>query len=139
VDSGHEKEELMNELITRLEDVRDVDGRKVVRKVHRTNNIYSGPALAYAPDLIVGYHRDFRASWQTCLGDMNEEILSDNNSAWSADHCMDASELPGVLYSNRPLATNDPSLVDLGPSILSGFGLAVPSNMEGKNIFKSRG
>jgi hypothetical protein len=107
----------------------------VIRKAHRTDRIYRGKALKYAPDLIVGYSRGFRASWKTCLGDITEEILSDNDSAWSADHCMDASEVPGVLFSNRPILSERPSLIDLAPSIISEYGLAIPGSMQGKNIF----
>jgi bisphosphoglycerate-independent phosphoglycerate mutase (AlkP superfamily) len=62
--------------------------------------------------------------------------MSDNDSAWAADHCMDSSEVPGVLFSNQPIAVLDPSLIDLGPSILTEFGLKIPSTMTGKNIFK---
>ncbi|MBC2715095.1 MAG: sulfatase arylsulfatase [Desulfobacteraceae bacterium] len=135
VDPGQEREKLLEELTAKLEAVRDIDGREVIRKVHRADKIYSGQALQYAPDLIVGYSRDFRASWETCLGGITDKVIYDNNSAWSADHCMDASEVPGVLFSNRPLAEPDPSLEDLAPSILKEFGLKIPATMTGKNIF----
>jgi bisphosphoglycerate-independent phosphoglycerate mutase (AlkP superfamily) len=49
---------------------------------------------------------------------------------------MDASVVPGVLFSNRPIALPNPSLVDLAPSILTEFGLTIPSTMTGRNIFK---
>ena len=136
VDSGQEREELIVELKGKLEAVRDSNGRRVIRKVHRTDKAYTGPATALAPDLIVGYSRDYRASWSTCLGDMGEEVLSDNDSAWSADHCADVSEVPGVVFSNRPIAADGPALVDMGPTVLEEFGLQVPSSMTGKNIFK---
>ena len=69
-----------------------------------------------APDLIIGYARGYRASWETCLGDLTPDVLLDNESAWSADHCADALEVPGVLFSNRPLRAGDPSLVDVAPA-----------------------
>ena len=47
----------------------------------------------------------------------------------------DAGEVPGVLFSNRPLQAQAPSLVDMAPSILAEFGLPVPSSMEGKKRF----
>jgi len=137
VEPGQQKEQLLDELVCKLEAVRDNDGRKALRKVHRTDREYSGPSLEYAPDLIIGYSRDFRGSWKTCLGDITDQIFLDNASAWAADHCMDASEVPGVLFSNRPIAARDPSLVDLAPSILTEFGLKVPSTMVGQNIFKT--
>jgi bisphosphoglycerate-independent phosphoglycerate mutase (AlkP superfamily) len=67
---------------------------------------------------------------------MTDQILLDNESAWAADHCMDASVVPGVLFSNRPIAVPNPSLVDLAPSILTEFGLTIPSTMTGRNVFK---
>lgn len=131
-----EREQLLDQLTTELEGVRDFDGRKVIKKVHRTDRIYSGRELKYAPDLIIGYARDFRASWDTCLGGLTYEIMLDNDSAWCADHCVDASEVPGVLFSNRPISAPNPSLVDLAPSILTEFGQKIPPAMTGKNVFK---
>lgn len=136
VDPGRERELLLRELTVKLEAVRDFDGRQVIRKVHRTDREFSGPALGYAPDLVIGYSRDFRGSWKTALGTITDEILLDNESAWAADHCMDDSEVPGVLFSNRPIRVEHPSLVDLAPSILTAFGLEIPSTMTGRDIFK---
>lgn len=135
VEPGAEQEELIQELIAKLEAVRDVDGNKVIRKVHRTDTEYSGSANRLAPDLIVGYRRNYRASWSTCLGNMDKEVLSDNDQAWSADHCADPMEVPGVVFSNKPITMDSPTLVDIAPSILKEFGLEIPSTMEGKDIF----
>ena len=135
VEPGEEREALIQELITRLESVTDIDGKRVIRGVHRSDKIYQGSATALAPDLIIGYFRGFRASWATCLGDLTPDVLLDNDSAWSADHCADALEVPGVLFSNRTITGKSPSLVDLAPTILNEFGLKVPSTMVGKNLF----
>ncbi|HEV3116291.1 MAG TPA: hypothetical protein VGY58_04510, partial [Gemmataceae bacterium] len=127
----------LTELADKLEAVVDVEGQKVVRNVYRADKVYSGNATALAPDLIVGYSRGYRASWTTCLGDLTEEVLLDNDSAWSADHCADALEVPGVLFSNRKIRGATPRLVDLAPSILAEFGLTAPSSMSGTNIFST--
>ena len=55
-------------------------GQRVIRGVYRADKIYSGDATALAPDLVIGYHRGYRASWATVLGDLTEEILLDNDS-----------------------------------------------------------
>ena len=68
---------------------------------------------------------------------MNQETLIDNDSAWSADHCMDPAEVPGVLFSNKPIVRDRPSLVDLAPTILEEFGVQPPATMTGGNVFKS--
>jgi predicted AlkP superfamily phosphohydrolase/phosphomutase len=145
VEPGEPAEKLLAELKERLEnevrdnEVLDVNGEptKVIRTVYRADKVYSGSATTLAPDLIVGYCRGYRASWDTCLGDLSEKILLDNDSPWSADHCADALEVPGVLFTNRPIRSRAPALVDLAPSILTEFGLPTPSSMDGKSFFSS--
>jgi hypothetical protein len=97
--------------------------------------MYSGKATVLAPDLIIGYARGYRASWETCLGDLTPDVLLDNTSAWSADHCADALEVPGVLWCNRPFRAANPSLIDVAPSVLAEFGRPVPASMSGHSIF----
>ena len=135
VEPGNEQTELIDELCAKLEALRDVNGEQVVRKVYRTEEVYSGPATALAPDLIVGYRRGYRASWETCLGDMTPAVLQDNTSVWCADHCADAAEVPGVIFCNRPIAATAPSLIDIGPTVLQAFGLDIPDSMQGKSVF----
>ena len=83
--------------------------------------------------------RGYRASWATCLGELTDDVLLDNDSAWSADHCADALEVPGVLCSNRRIQSTSPALVDIGPSILAEFGLPTPAHMVGRNVFVPAG
>jgi predicted AlkP superfamily phosphohydrolase/phosphomutase len=135
VEPGAEAEEKLAELKERLEAVTDVNGRPVIRNAYRASEVYAGSATALAPDLIIGYRRGYRASWETCLGDLEPEYLSDNELAWSADHCADALEVPGVLFSSRPFRARSPALIDLAPSLLAEFGLPVPSVMTGRSIF----
>jgi predicted AlkP superfamily phosphohydrolase/phosphomutase len=135
IEPGEQYEALLTELAGRLEAVADANGEPVIRKVYRADQVYAGGATALAPDLIVGYRRGYRASWATCLGDLTEEFLLPNDSAWSADHCADALEVPGVLFTNRPMQGKGPALVDLAPSILAEFGLATPASMIGRNLF----
>ncbi len=135
VEPGDQQEALLTELADRLEAVTDLDGQRVIRNVYRADQVYAGGATALSPDLIVGYTRGYRASWATCLGDLTDDVLLDNDSAWSADHCADALEVPGVLFSNRPFRSKTPRLVDLAPSILAEFGLSTPSSMDGRSIF----
>jgi predicted AlkP superfamily phosphohydrolase/phosphomutase len=133
---GDEQQTLLAELTTGLEGIRDFDGSTVIRKVYRADQVYQGKETHFAPDLIIGYARGYRASWATMLGDLSDDVLLDNNSAWSADHCADAMEVPGILFSNRAIQAASPALVDIAPSILSEFGLSTPATMEGKNVFK---
>lgn len=135
VEPGEEQERLTKQLIARLQAVRDYNGQRVIRRVYRTDEVYAGSATELAPDLIVGYARGYRASWATCLGELTADVLMDNDSPWSADHCADALEVPGMLCCNRQIRREEPALVDLAPSILAEFGLPTPGSMSGRNIF----
>jgi predicted AlkP superfamily phosphohydrolase/phosphomutase len=137
VEPGEEQETLTKKLVARLKAVRDFNGEKIIRSVYRADEIYSGNATALAPDLIVGYARGYRASWETVLGELTPDVVSDNTAAWSADHCADALEVPGVLFCNKAYKMGSPSLIDVAPSVLSEFGLETPSTMDGRSIFSS--
>jgi predicted AlkP superfamily phosphohydrolase/phosphomutase len=133
-----QRDAILNDIASGLLELRDPkNGNPVVKNVHRAEEIYSGPNTVNAPDLLIGFHRGYRASWATTMGDMSKEIVTDNDSAWSADHCIDASEVPGVIFSNKPLRLANPSLIDLAPTILTEFGVDVPAQMVGGNLFES--
>jgi predicted AlkP superfamily phosphohydrolase/phosphomutase len=137
VEPGEMQEALLTELTAGLEAVTDFNGQRVIRNVYRADKVYSGDATALSPDLIVGYCRGYRASWATSKGDLTDEVLMANDSAWSADHCADALEVPGLLVSNRAIRGKDPKLVDIAPSILGAFGLDAPSSMTGRDVLGS--
>ena len=89
----------------------------------------------YAPDLIVGWNKGYRTSWDSILGGMSDEIFSNNLDKWSGDHCVDPSLVPAILISNQKIKQNNPALYDLTVSILSAFNISKPDQMVGKQIF----
>ena len=90
---------------------------------------------ASGPDLIVGYARGYRASWQTGIGGFSKLALEDNVDAWTADHCVNAADVPGVLFTSRKLRVSDPALKDLPVSLLSLFGVGPGSGMTGRSVY----
>ncbi len=126
------RESLIREL---LDYVDEETGENVFKNVHRPEDIYAGPCVESAPDLILGYNENYRASWDTVLGGYPRETVLDNLDPWSGDHCMDSSFLSGVLLCNRRILRNAPRMVDLAPTILSELGVSVPGIMEGKSLF----
>jgi predicted AlkP superfamily phosphohydrolase/phosphomutase len=135
-------ETLLTQIPIQLMSLVDNDGNQIIREVHRADKIYHGEATKFAPDLIVGYKAGYRVSWDSTAGVITDEIALPNDMSWSADHCADALEVPGVLVCNRELTRSGPppdgpSLMDIAPSILAEFGIEAPSTMDGKSIFKS--
>lgn len=125
-------EKLERELIRKLTEIRDPEtGDQVIANVFRRGDIYSGPHVDLAPDLIVGYNRYYRASWDTILGGFPRQHILDNTDPWSGDHCIDPQFVPGVLLSSRPISTPNPRLEDFAPTILSVFGTPTPVEMTG--------
>ena len=135
VRAGREAEALKRELIAKLTGLPDpATGETAIREVYATSDLYRGPYLEHAPDLIVGYADGFRASWDAAVGAVSREVFTDNRKAWSGDHCVDPAIVPGVLFANRPIAAEDPGIEDMAATALDVFGVAIPAWMEGKTV-----
>jgi len=135
VKPGKEAEALKRELIAKLTGLQDpVTGEVAIRDVYAASDLYQGPYLEHAPDLIVGYNAGFRTSWDAAVGKVTTETFEDNEKAWSGDHCVDPTIVPGVLFSNRPIGAENPGIEDMAPTALDLFGVPAPAWMEGKSI-----
>ncbi len=109
-------------------------GMNAVRRVFDGDKIYSGRYKQNGPDLIVGYNRGYRASWQTALGAAPEDkVFEDNLKKWSGDHLIDPELVPGIFLINRKIPQQDLSIMDIAPSILSIFGIKA-GGMDGKAL-----
>jgi predicted AlkP superfamily phosphohydrolase/phosphomutase len=136
VKAGAEAAALMQRLKDQLLGVRDpVTGTPVITRVDIARDTYQGPYASDGPDLIVGYNRGYRAGWKTILGSFPDDELEDNTGAWSGDHCMDGTLVPGVLLSNRKIVNPAPALTDIAPTILAEFGIAKTNGMIGQALF----
>jgi predicted AlkP superfamily phosphohydrolase/phosphomutase len=131
---GAETERVKRTIIEGLSGLIDsASGEPAINEVFDSVRVHgSGPYLQGGPDLIVGYNRGYRASWEGAVGRVTREVLSDNTKSWSGDHCIDPRLVPGVLFSSRPVRTDEPAITDLAPTLLDLFGVAVPGHMTGK-------
>jgi predicted AlkP superfamily phosphohydrolase/phosphomutase len=135
VAAGGEAERLREEIAQRLASVVDPEsGAKAIKRVYQAAKVYRGPYKEQAPDLIVGYERGYRVSWDATIGRTTRAVFHANTKAWSGDHCVDPSVVPGVLFCNRPIESEHPRLLDIGPTVLDLFGVAVPGYMDGQPL-----
>ena len=109
-------------------------GQRVVSKVFRKEEIYEGPYLNQAPDLVLGFEPGYRTSWQTALGATPSRVFEPNAKRWSGGHCVDPINVPGVLLVNRPINTEAPRIIDIAPTILTLFGIEPPESMDGRSL-----
>ncbi len=125
---------LRTELMDRLRGLQDPAGGEAIAEVWASAEVYRGPYRDEAPDVIVGYNPGWRADWDMATGGVIGAVFRDNAKPWSADHCMDPRQVPGVLLSNRPLDLAGAGLVDLAPTILDLCGVPRPGHLHGRSL-----
>jgi len=133
---GREYDALKRELVARFGALEDpATGKRIVHRVFTRDELYKGPYFDEAPDLVVGFEKGYRVSWQTSLGGIPSEVIETNERRWSADHCsIDPAQVPGVIFSSRRIEAMSPRIEDVAPSVLRRLGVTPPSDMDGKDL-----
>ena len=128
---------LLRELKEKLEALVDpLTGEHPIKNAYIAKEVFKGRYVGtVAPDIILGFRRGYRASWETTLGKFPKEWFTNNTDPWSGDHCIDPTEVPAVLLANKKILKPDPAIWDIGPTVLKEFGIQIPERMEGKPIF----
>jgi predicted AlkP superfamily phosphohydrolase/phosphomutase len=133
---GAEAQAVKKEIIGRMSGLVDeARGAVGIQEVFDTARLYQGPYQENAPDLIIGYASGYRISWDCATGMVAGPVFEDNVKPWSGDHCVDPRLVPGVLFCNWRMESENPSLLDVAPSVLTLFGVDPPKHMEGKPLF----
>lgn len=130
---GNERLKLQLELKEKLESIVDENtGLNPIRRAMLSQMNLNGPYVDDAPDLLIGYEKGYRASWNCAVGKVTDRIIEPNTRCWSGDHSLDPDLVPGVFFSNRKLVEKDPSIIDLAPTIEHLFGVKVSKNRDGR-------
>jgi predicted AlkP superfamily phosphohydrolase/phosphomutase len=140
VSPGAEYLALADEIASKLKaDLLDPETKqRIVRAVYKRDDVYRGEFIGQASDLQVGFEEGYRVSWQTCLGASPPGLVYPNMKKWSGDHGgFDYQTTAGVLLSNKPLGTTAPRIIDIAPTVLKFFGIAVPDTIDGIPLFKN--
>jgi predicted AlkP superfamily phosphohydrolase/phosphomutase len=133
INPGQEQLELQLEIKQKLESLIDENnGKKPVRRALLAQKNLKGPYVKEAPDLIIGYNRGYRVSWNSAVGIIGPELIENNTKSWSGDHSIDPELVPGVFFSNWCLKNRFPSIEDLAPTILNLYGIPKQSFHDGR-------
>jgi len=131
----HDSSTVATEIVERLSGLEDSENSQVaIRSVATCEDLYQGPYVDLAPDLLINFAPGYRVSWDTPLGGIPDGIFEDNRKKWSGDHVIDAELAPGILLLNRPLRNNNATLIDLAPTILEALGAPVDPELEGTSL-----
>ena len=134
--SSFEGPGLVDEIASRLEGVADpLTGKRAVVKAYKAGACFAGPYKQDGPDIIVGYNRGVRASWQTALGKIPRVLFETNVKKWSGDHCMAPDILPGILLTNRKVRRPaEACLHDVTATLLDAFDIPLPRRLSGHTL-----
>jgi len=105
-----EVEKLINEL-TALFDSLEIDGRKVIKHIYRREQIYSGPYLNEAADLILVGAKGFNLK-----SSLKSDKLNDRG-IFSGKHTQDTAFLITMGLPDNTIIPNAPSIYDIKPMI----------------------
>ncbi len=132
-----EKEEVINDIIKKLEDFKDPkNNQKIITHAYKREEIYYGNYVKDAPDIVIGFEPGYRMSWQSAIGGLTPEPVIDNLKKWNGDHIVDPLHVLGVLFTNFKTNNENPSLVDIAPTVLSLLNLDIPKEIDGMNLLK---
>jgi len=136
VNAGGDSENLIRELAAKLEQVVDPKtGERAILRAFVSKDVYHGPQVEHAPDIVCGFNEGYRISWDSPLGKFPKNIFEDNKEKWSGDHMGAPEIIPGSLVINRKIRPVSPALYDLTATILDVFGIPKTKEMIGESIF----
>ncbi len=128
-------EPLQSAIIKGLLALRDPKhGDAAIRRVLTRAEAYTGPYAGESPDLMVNFAAGYRVSWGTALGAVPEGQFEDNARKWTADHIIDPTLVPGVLFMNRAFREDRATLTGMAPTILAALGVPKGAAMERESL-----
>jgi len=135
VKRGEEARKLRKEIKNKLTGLKDKEKNKIgIKEAFSKDDIYKGAYTHNSPDIIVGYSKGYRISWESAVGCVEGDVFVDNKRRWSGDHCFASETVPGIFFSDRKIKYNKPTLADISPSVLSLFGIKKPSFVDGRDL-----
>lgn len=135
VNPGKEADGIKERIKTGLLEVVDKEkNQKAVKAAFKQEEIYRGPYMPNAPDIVVGYNVGYRVSWESAVNYVGETLFSDNTRLWSGDHAFTRGAVPGIFFCNKKIKCTDPTLADISPTVLSAFGIPKQSFIDGRDL-----
>lgn len=126
---------LLEELKTGLQNLIDPqNGERVVSKAYISADHFSPATRDRAPDMIIGFNRNYRICDNSALGSLTAQLIDDNRNWWSGDHCIDPARVPATFVSSFKINRAVPDIRDIAPTLLHFFGIATPAQMNGKSL-----
>ena len=132
VEPGEEYETLRGQIIAALQEVRDPnDGATVVREVYRREELYSGPYLTIAPDIVFVTEPDCKAG-SGLEGPIVTSAPLAEIDKYSGLHTMDGIFVAWGSSIRKGHRVSGMEIMDLAPTCIYALDEAVPESMDGR-------
>jgi len=137
VEAGREYEELRDFIVERLGEIIDNEtGEKVIEKVYKREEVYTGELLNEAPDLLVVPKNYSYLLSKKILNDPDAPLVAyeEHRRGISGIHTIDGIM---IFYGNNIRQRNEAastSIESLAPTILYLLGLEIPDDMDGRVV-----
>jgi len=135
--SETDRESVRNTLINNLLSLIDPStGKEVIKRIYKSEELYSGPFVTLGPDLIIETTEDYfiRNNLDHTQGQLfyNSGPYQNRSLNHTGKHTRN-----GILIAKGPLFSpnkihNDAEIIDLAPTILYLFGLLIPKGLDGE-------
>jgi predicted AlkP superfamily phosphohydrolase/phosphomutase len=124
---GVEYERQRDEIIAAAEALTDPDtGSRLVRRAYRREDLYHGPLLEKAADVILAPEDGYDPK-----GALGRQTFTYKDKMMVGMHTYDDA----FLYLGRPGTPNGPvSILDVAPTVLSLMGIPRPADFEGRSL-----
>jgi len=136
VEPNHEFDRIREEIIQELKELVDEEtGEKVVEEIFRKEEIYHGPHLKEAPDIIF-FPKGFEIAAFGEYEFASNRIL-DYSWGVSGSHRMEGLLMMKGKRIQQGVTLEGSQIIDLAPSILYLLNLPIPNSMDGKVLQKA--
>jgi len=132
VEPGDQYDTLRERIIVTLGQARDpADGTLIVREVYRREELYQGPYLPIAPDIIFVTAPDYKADSGLQGAFTSDAPLADLDK-YSGLHTMDGIFVARGSLIRGGCTVSDMELADLAPTLLYALDEPIPEDMDGR-------
>jgi len=123
------------EISGKLAEIVDPDtGDKIFSKIYTVDD-FIGDRKDNAPDIQLGYAEWYQSTKATVKGSAPVALFEPTKDKWSGEHAAsDFAKTPGIFFSNQPIDSESPRIIDLGATTLRYLGVGVPRDFEGESL-----
>lgn len=131
VTPGAEFERVRDQIIVRLKQFKDSDGKPVVEKVWKKEEIAHGPHLDEAPDVVFQI-TDMKYTSNRYFEFASNQLFGNPHRDMSGDHRNDGIILACGKHVRHAEAPVSAEMVDLVPTVLHLLDVPTPDDLDGK-------